>query len=39
VIAELRAQGLVSTSYGVTVVDDPDGLREVMGAEPLPKND
>ena len=39
VIAELRAQGLVSTSYGVTVVDDPDGLREVMGAEPLPKDD
>jgi CRP-like cAMP-binding protein len=39
VIAELRTHGLVSTSYGVTVVDDPDGLREVMGAEPLPQND
>ncbi len=38
VMAELRAQGLVSTTYGVTVVDDPDGLREVMGAQPLPQD-
>lgn len=38
VIAELRAQGLVSTSYGVTVLDDLAGLREVMGAQPLPQD-
>ncbi len=36
VIAELRHQDLVSTRYGVTVLDDPDGLRRVMGSEPLP---
>ena len=38
VMAELRTRGLVSTGYGVTVVDDPDGLREVMGAAPLLQN-
>ncbi len=38
VIAQLRAQGLVSTRYGVTVLDDADGLREVMGAQPLPQH-
>jgi CRP-like cAMP-binding protein len=36
VIAELRTQALVSTKYGVTVVEDQPGLREVMGAQPLP---
>jgi CRP-like cAMP-binding protein len=36
VIAELRHQDLISTRYGVTVLDDPDGLRKVMGSEPLP---
>jgi hypothetical protein len=36
VIAELRHQNLISTRYGVTVLDDPDGLRKVMGSEPLP---
>ncbi len=37
VMAELRQQGLISTGYGVTVVEDPDGLRECMGHEPLPQ--
>ncbi len=36
VMAELRAQGLVYTRYGQTVLADPEGLRAVMGAEPLP---
>lgn len=36
VIADLRQQGLVSTRYGVTVIDNPGGLREAMGCEPLP---
>jgi CRP-like cAMP-binding protein len=36
VIAELRHQNLISTRYGVTVLDDPDGLRKVMGSESLP---
>lgn len=35
-IADLRRRGLVSTRYGTTVVDDPVGLRDVMGPEPLP---
>lgn len=39
VIGELRTSGLVSTGYGLTVVEDPDGLREVVGAVPLPLND
>jgi CRP-like cAMP-binding protein len=37
VMAELRQQGLISTRYGVTVVEDPDGLHEVMGHEPMPQ--
>jgi CRP-like cAMP-binding protein len=37
VMAELRQQGLISTRYGVTVVEDPDGLHEVMGHQPLPQ--
>jgi CRP-like cAMP-binding protein len=36
VIAQLRGQGLVETAYGATVLLDQDGLREVMGREPLP---
>lgn len=36
VIAQLRAQGLVETAYGATVLLDQDGLRDVMGREPLP---
>jgi CRP-like cAMP-binding protein len=37
VMAELRRKGLVSTRYGVTVVEDAAGLQEVMGREPLPR--
>ncbi len=37
VMAALRQQGLISTRYGVTVVEDADGLREVMGPDPLPQ--
>lgn len=36
VIAELRMQALVTTRYGQAVIEDPDGLRDVMGREPLP---
>lgn len=36
VMADLRKQGLISTRYGVTVVEDRDGLQAVMGNEPLP---
>lgn len=36
VIAELRRRGVVETSYGVTRLLDEDGLRDVMGREPLP---
>jgi len=36
VIAELRRRGLVATSYGVTALLDADGLRDVMGRDPLP---
>ena len=36
VVAHLRAQGLVHTRYGVTLLVDPEGLRRVMGEEPLP---
>ena len=36
VIAQLRKQRLVETAYGATVLLDQDGLREVMGREPLP---
>jgi len=36
VIAELRRRGVVETSYGVTRLLDEEGLRDVMGREPLP---
>lgn len=36
VIAQLRQQQLVETAYGATVLLDEDGLRDVMGREPLP---
>ncbi len=36
VIAQLRQQGLVETAYGSTVLLHQDGLRDVMGREPLP---
>lgn len=36
VAAELRRQGLVTTRYGATVIEDADGLRAVMGSDPLP---
>ena len=36
VMAQLRRRGLVSTEYGSTVVLDPEGLRDVMGRQPLP---
>jgi len=36
VVARLRGQGLVRTAYGVTVLLDEDGLREVMGRDPVP---
>ena len=36
VIAQLRQQHLVETGYGCTVLLDVDGLRDVMGREPLP---
>ncbi len=37
VMAQLRQQGLISTRYGVTKVEEADGLREVMGPDPLPQ--
>ncbi len=36
VIADLRRRELVATSYGVTALLDDDGLRHVMGRDPLP---
>ncbi len=36
VIAQLRQRELVETAYGVTVLLDQDGLRDVMGRDPLP---
>jgi len=36
VIGKLRRQGLVESLYGHTVLRDPDGLRAVMGLDPLP---
>jgi CRP-like cAMP-binding protein len=36
VVGELRERGLVETSYGSTLILDTDGLRDVMGREPLP---
>lgn len=38
VIAELRRRGLVTTSYGHVLVEDPEGLRGVMGRVPLPED-
>ncbi len=36
VVGELKRRGLVEARYGLTVIRDPAGLREVMGSEPLP---
>ena len=36
VMGELKRRGLVESRYGHTVLRDPDGLRAVMGSEPLP---
>jgi CRP-like cAMP-binding protein len=36
VLAELRGRGLVSTRYGVTVLEDEVALRQAMGRQPLP---
>jgi len=36
VIAQLRLRGLVETSYGSTELLGEDGLRDVMGRDPLP---
>lgn len=36
VLAQLRQSNLVATSYGSTILLDQDGLRDVMGREPLP---
>lgn len=36
VVGELRERGLVETTYGSTLIVDVDGLRAVMGREPLP---
>lgn len=36
VIAQLRQSRLVETAYGATALLDEDGLRDVMGRDPLP---
>lgn len=36
VMGELKRQGLIESRYGHTLVRDQDGLRTVMGSEPLP---
>ncbi len=36
VMGELRRRGLVDARYGCTLLRDLDGLRAVMGSEPLP---
>lgn len=36
VVAQLRERALVETGYGATVLLDEDGLRDVMGRDPLP---
>jgi hypothetical protein len=36
VLAQLRGRGLVSTRYGVTVLEDEGALRQIMGRQPLP---
>ena len=38
-IAFGNPEAISYSGRGVTVVEDPHGLREVMGAEPLPQND
>jgi hypothetical protein len=35
-MGELKRRGLVESRYGSTVLLDVDGLRAVMGGEPLP---
>ena len=36
VVGELKRRGLVDSRYGHTLLRDPEGLRAVMGSEPLP---
>ncbi len=36
VVGDLKQRGLVDTRYGQTRLLDLDGLREVMGGDPLP---
>ena len=36
VVGELKRSGLIESRYGQTVLLDLDGLRAVMGSEPLP---
>ena len=36
VLGELKRRGVIDTRYGRTAVLDVDGLREVMGSDPLP---
>ncbi len=36
VVAELKRRGLIEAHYGHTAILDADGLRRVMGSEPLP---
>ena len=36
VVGELKRRQLIDARYGHTVILDLDGLREVMGSEPLP---
>lgn len=36
VVGDLERRGLVDPRYGATVLRDVDGLRAVMGIEPLP---
>lgn len=36
VVGQLKRGGLVESRYGHTLIRDPDGLRAVMGSEPLP---
>jgi CRP-like cAMP-binding protein len=36
VVGELKRRGLVESRYGYTALLDPDGLRGVMGSDPLP---
>ena len=36
VVGDLKRQGLIESRYGHTLLHDSDGLRAVMGSEPLP---